>query len=40
MIMSLIYYGGSMVGEAQISVGDLTSFLFYAVYIGVSMGGE
>ena len=39
MIMSLIYCGGSMVGDAQITVGDLTSFLFYAMYIGISMGG-
>lgn len=29
-----------MVGDAQITVGDLTSFLFYAVYIGVSMSGK
>lgn len=28
-----------MIGDAQITVGDLTSFLFYAVYIGVSMTG-
>ncbi len=40
MIMSLIYYGGTMIGASQITVGGLTSFLFYAVYIGASMTGN
>lgn len=28
-----------MVGEQAISVGDLSSFLLYAAYTGVSIGG-
>ena len=26
--------------ESQITVGDLSSFLLYAAYVGVSVGGE
>lgn len=35
----MLYYGGVMVSAQQISVGNLTSFLLYAAYIGVSVGG-
>lgn len=28
-----------MVSESDISIGDLSSFLLYAAYIGVSIGG-
>ena len=29
-----------MMSESQITVGDLSSFLLYAAYVGVSVGGE
>ena len=29
-----------MMSDAQISVGDLTSFLLYAGFVGISFGGE
>uniref|UniRef100_A0A1B6FPA5 ATP-binding cassette sub-family B member 10, mitochondrial n=1 Tax=Cuerna arida TaxID=1464854 RepID=A0A1B6FPA5_9HEMI len=39
IILSVLYYGGVMVSDANITVGHLSSFLLYAAYIGVSLGG-
>lgn len=39
IILSVLYYGGIMVSESNITVGNLSSFLLYAAYIGVSLGG-
>lgn len=39
VVLSVLYYGGIMMTEAQITVGDLTSFLMYAAYVGISIGG-
>lgn len=39
IIISVLYYGGVMVSSQTISVGQLSSFLLYAAYIGVSIGG-
>lgn len=38
-VLSLLYIGGSMVQSGAISLGELTSFLMYAVYAGSSMFG-
>ena len=40
VILTVFYYGGVMMTESQISVGDLSAFLLYAAYIGVSLGGN
>lgn len=29
-----------MMSESQITVGELSSFLLYAAFVGVSIGGE
>lgn len=39
IIISVLYYGGVMVSSNTITVGNLSSFLLYAAYIGVSVGG-
>lgn len=39
VILTVFYYGGHMMNEAQITVGDLSSFLMYAAYVGVSLAG-
>lgn len=39
IIISVLYYGGVMVSDQTITVGNLSSFLLYAAYIGVSVGG-
>ncbi|XP_025835242.1 ATP-binding cassette sub-family B member 10, mitochondrial [Agrilus planipennis] len=39
IIISVLYYGGVMVSAHDITVGNLSSFLLYAAYIGVSLGG-
>ena len=40
MVLSVFYYGGMMMTESQLSVGDLSAFLLYAAYIGLSIGGN
>ncbi|KAL4090873.1 hypothetical protein QTP88_025635 [Uroleucon formosanum] len=39
IIISVLYSGGLLVSEQAISVGELSSFLLYAAYTGVSIGG-
>lgn len=39
IIISVLYYGGVMVSSQSISIGNLSSFLLYAAYIGVSISG-
>ena len=38
--VTVLYSGGHMMSEAQLTVGDLTSFLLYTVYVGISIAGE
>lgn len=40
IMLSVLYSGGMMMTGAQISVGDLTSFLLYAGFVGISFGGN
>ncbi|XP_073982985.1 ATP-binding cassette sub-family B member 10, mitochondrial-like isoform X2 [Rhodnius prolixus] len=37
--LSVLYCGGLMVSDQTLSVGDLSAFVLYAAYIGVSIGG-
>lgn len=39
IILTVLYYGGVMVSAESLTVGNLSSFLLYAAYIGVSIGG-
>ena len=39
-MLSVLYSGGMMMTSAQISVGDLASFLLYAGFVGISFGGK
>ncbi|GIY79627.1 ATP-binding cassette sub-family B member 10, mitochondrial [Caerostris extrusa] len=39
IILSVLYYGGTMMNENQITIGSLSSFLLYAAYVGISIGG-
>ncbi|XP_013173003.1 PREDICTED: ATP-binding cassette sub-family B member 10, mitochondrial-like [Papilio xuthus] len=39
IILLVLYYGGGMVATEQLTVGHLTSFLLYAAYVGISIGG-
>ncbi|XP_049826142.1 ATP-binding cassette sub-family B member 10, mitochondrial isoform X2 [Aethina tumida] len=39
IIISVLYYGGILVATDSLTVGDLSSFLLYAAYIGISLGG-
>lgn len=39
IIVSVLYYGGTMVANSELSIGALTSFLMYAAYSAISLGG-
>lgn len=39
IIISVLYYGGSLVASNALTIGDLTSFVFYAGYTGMAMTG-
>ena len=39
IVLSVLYYGGVMITDSTITVGNLSAFLLYAAYIGVSIGG-
>lgn len=39
IIISVLYYGGSLVSSGALTVGALTSFVFYAGYTGMAMTG-
>lgn len=39
IILSVLYYGSGLVAESALSVGQLSSFLLYAAYVGISLGG-
>lgn len=39
IIISVLYYGGSLVVSNDITVGALTSFLLYAGLTSISLGG-
>ena len=40
IVISVFYFGGLMMLESNMTVGDLSSFLLYATYVGVALGGE
>ncbi|XP_016050625.2 ATP-binding cassette sub-family B member 10, mitochondrial [Erinaceus europaeus] len=39
IVLSVLYKGGMLMGSAHMTVGELSSFLMYAFWVGVSIGG-
>ena len=39
IILTVLYYGGSLVTSDIITVGNLTSFILYAAYVGIGFSG-
>ncbi|XP_050805040.1 ATP-binding cassette sub-family B member 10, mitochondrial isoform X1 [Gopherus flavomarginatus] len=39
IVLSVLYKGGLLMGSAQLTVGELSSFLMYAFWIGLSIRG-
>lgn len=38
-IVLVLWYGAGMVSDGSLSIGDLTSFIIYTMFIGASVGG-
>lgn len=39
MVLSVLYKGGLLMDSASLTIGELSSFLMYAFWVGVSIGG-
>lgn len=39
IILSVLYYGGLLVTDSSLTIGNLSAFLLYAGYVGMSMSG-
>ncbi|XP_046510198.1 ATP-binding cassette sub-family B member 10, mitochondrial [Equus quagga] len=39
IVLAVLYKGGLLMGSAHMTVGELSSFLMYAFWVGVSIGG-
>ncbi|XP_075687086.1 ATP-binding cassette sub-family B member 10, mitochondrial [Rhinoderma darwinii] len=39
IVLAVLYKGGLLTGAAHMTVGDLSSFLMYAFWVGISIGG-
>ncbi|XP_067845642.1 ATP-binding cassette sub-family B member 10, mitochondrial [Heptranchias perlo] len=39
IILAVLYKGGLMMGGAHMTVGELSSFMMYAFWVGISIGG-
>ncbi|CAI9177495.1 unnamed protein product [Rangifer tarandus platyrhynchus] len=39
IVLSVLYKGGLLMGSAHMTVGELSSFLMYAFWVGISVGG-
>lgn len=39
VILAILYYGGSLVAEGLVTIGELTSFFLYTAYVGSSIAG-
>ncbi|KAM4771659.1 ATP-binding cassette sub-family B member 10, mitochondrial isoform 1-T1 [Rhinophrynus dorsalis] len=39
MVLAVLYKGGILTGAAHMTVGELSSFLMYAFWVGISIGG-
>ena len=40
IILTVFYFGGSSIANQIITIGDLTSFLMYSAWVGISMSGK
>lgn len=38
-MLMVLYSGGLMMQSSLITIGDLSAFLMYAAYVGISIGG-
>lgn len=39
IVLAVLYKGGLLMGSAHMTVGELSSFLMYAFWVGLSIGG-
>ena len=39
IILSVFYFGGSSIADKLITIGDLSAFLIYSAWVGISIAG-
>ncbi len=39
IVLSVFYFGGSSIANGSITIGDLSAFLMYSVWVGISIAG-
>jgi ATP-binding cassette, subfamily B (MDR/TAP), member 10 len=39
IVLSVFYFGGSSIADGSITIGDLSAFLLYSTWVGISIGG-
>ena len=39
IVLSVFYFGGSSIADQLITVGDLSAFLIYSAWVGISIAG-
>lgn len=40
IVLSVLYKGGLLMGSEHMTVGELSSFLMYAFWVGISIAGK
>lgn len=40
IILSVFYFGGSSIAEQLITIGDLSAFMIYSAWVGISIAGK
>lgn len=40
IVLSVFYFGGTSIASGAISIGDLSAFLMYSVWVGISVAGK
>ena len=40
IILSVFYFGGSSIADHLITVGDLSAFMIYSAWVGISIAGD
>jgi ATP-binding cassette subfamily B (MDR/TAP) protein 10 len=40
IVLAVLYFGGQSIASGTISIGDLSAFMMYSVWVGISIAGR